>query len=173
MRAGLLRWTRQSSPCCRFNIFTHIKSYSTFKYDCTEGKVWQMGSKEEESDAGGRVGNWGVLRMNDKKVTCNRLHRNSLDMRMLIDLENLLLKFLRCNRKKMQSSGNSDQTTVWNQRKASNCSFIYLHFLYGILPIYTLKYTHVDTNTHVKYKEMSSNNPREQLMQLWNYQIWK
>lgn len=30
VRAGVLRWIPHSMPCCRFNIFAHIQTYSTF-----------------------------------------------------------------------------------------------------------------------------------------------
>lgn len=89
IRSRESRRADQSTPCCRFNIFAHIKkkkTYSTFKkHDCMEGKSVADERGRRERKFSERRRSEALVRERNvseevsgramRKLFCNRLHR--------------------------------------------------------------------------------------------------
>lgn len=88
IRSRESRRADQSTPCCRFNIFAHIKKKKHIAHlknmIVWKVKVWQMneGGERGSSARGGEVKLWWERNVSEevsgramRKLFCNRLHR--------------------------------------------------------------------------------------------------
>lgn len=181
IRAGVLRWTAQfHTSCCRFNIFAHIKTYSTFKYEHREGKVWQIRRVERERKYSmvrnvERWKKWWLRKCqcDGKKVICNRLHRkealdkfhlmwrcsselvNNFQSRVSETMEFQRMQFIYTNLRKQRNGARIriwQITELWRLTSTFNyCNLFAQQQIIEMCKIFTQTLTYLHTQTWIKY----------------------